>query len=473
MNVPPVWFTFLSLLWVPAALAQTPAPSPADLEGDIVNSTTGAPISGARIKLERSPAEPTYTRADAHGHFRFGNLAPGIYTLSAGSPGFLKSSTAYVDLTIFRPDGGNGVVRGVISPVGYASAVPAAAITKSTDSSGTQHAKATVPLLAYGVITGKVTDSYGVPLADTTVEVLAKAPALANASTSPPARPMQVRTNDKGEFRAASLEPGSYYVVAKSGGMATWESSYRITYHGGATDLAAGKPLAVGAGEQVRGDISLVRKSGVHVAGRLIKPPGVEGSDGPMVSTNVGLVPEQSPLINSNDPFTYGRDDYRLDDVLPGRYLLMALSRDTSTDPFGGNGKELFGLMRPIQVGESDMDNFDLTLAPLRDISGTVTYREGCRSAPLHITAQNRRGLGWRQPEAISDADGKFVLHGLATGRYYFSIFQEAGSGRAMPPVISIQHGARDVLKDGFESPYAGDEPMRITVGCENPGWPQ
>ena len=473
MNVRPVWFTSLSLLWLSATLAQAPASLPADLEGDVVDSTTGAPIGGARIKLERSPAEPTYTRADAHGHFRFDNLDPGVYTLSAGSPGFLKSSTAYVNLADPRPDPGNSVVRGVIRPVGYASAVPAPAIAKSTDSSGTQHAKATVPLLAYGVITGKVTDSYGVPLADTTVEVLAKAPALANASTSPPARPMQVRTNDKGEFRAASLEPGSYYVVAKSGGMATWESSYRITYHGGATDLAAGKPLAVGAGEQVRGDISLVRKSGVHVAGRLIKPPGVEGSDGPMVSTNVGLVPEQSPLINSNDPFTYGRDDYRLDDVLPGRYLLMALSRDTSTDPFGGNGKELFGLMRPIQVGESDMDNFDLTLAPLRDISGTVTYREGCRSAPLHITAQNRRGLGWRQPEAISDADGKFVLHGLATGRYYFSIFQEAGSGRAMPPVISIQHGARDVLKDGFESPYAGDEPMRITVGCENPGWPQ
>src|ERR1017187_3186553 len=184
MNVRPVWFTFLSLLWLPAILAQAPAPSPADLEGDVVNSTTGAPIAGARIKLERSAAEPIYTRADAHGHFRFGNLDPGLYTLSAGSPGFLKSSTAYVGLTDSRPDGGNGVVRKFISPPGYVSAVPAAAITKSTDSSGTQHAKATVPLLAYGVITGKVTDPYGVPLADTAVEVLAKAPVPASGSTS-------------------------------------------------------------------------------------------------------------------------------------------------------------------------------------------------------------------------------------------------------------------------------------------------
>src|ERR1019366_824833 len=172
MNVGPVWFTFLSLLWLPATLAQIPTPLPADLEGDVVNSTTGAPISGARIKLERSAAEPTYTRADAHGHFRFGNLDPGVYTLSAGSPGYLKSATAYVDLTPSRPDGGSGVFRKFISPVGYASAVPAAAIAKSTDSSGTQHATATVPLLAYGVISGKVTDPYGVPLADTTVEVL-------------------------------------------------------------------------------------------------------------------------------------------------------------------------------------------------------------------------------------------------------------------------------------------------------------
>src|ERR1022692_2868139 len=190
MNVRPVWFTFLSLLWLPATLARTPVSLPADLEGDIVNSTTGAPIAGARIKLERSAAEPTYTRADAHGHFRFGNLDPGIYTLSAGSPGFLKSSTAYVDLTASRPGGGNGVMRSFIQ-VGYGSAVHAATITNSTDSSGAQHAKATVPLLAYGVITGKVTDSYGVPLAETTVEVLAKAPVPANGSTSPPAHALQ------------------------------------------------------------------------------------------------------------------------------------------------------------------------------------------------------------------------------------------------------------------------------------------
>jgi hypothetical protein len=331
-----------------------------------------------------------------------------------------------------------------------------------------------VPLLAYGVITGRVTDPYGVPLAETTVEILAKAPVPANGSTSPPARSMQVRTNDKGEFRAASLEPGSYYVVAnKSNAMAPWESSYRITYYGGAIDLAAAKPITVGAGEQVRGDILLVCKSGVHIAGRFIKPPGVEGSDGPMVYTDVALVPEQSPLLNAHGPFANSRDNYRLDDVLPGRYTLMALSRAASTDPFGANPKELFGLIRPIEVGDRDVDNFDLTLAPLRDISGTVTYREGCAPAPLQITALHRGPLGWRQSEAISDANGKFVLRGLSTGRYNLSILAEAGPGRIMPPVISIRHGARDVLKDGFESPYAGDEPIGITVGCQNPGRPQ
>jgi hypothetical protein len=285
---------------------------------------------------------------------------------------------------------------------------------------------------------------------------------------------MQVRTNDKGEFRAASLEPGSYYVVVnKSNGMATWESSYRITYHGGATDLAAAKPLTVGAGEQVRGDVSLVRKSGVHVAGRLIKPSGIEGPAGPVVFTEIALVPEQNSLPNANGPFTHGRDDYRLDDVLPGRYVLMALSREASSDPFGGNQKELFGLIRPIEVGDGGVDNFDLALAPLRDISGTVTFRQGCTPGPLHITAQNRGPLGWRQPEATSDADGRFVLHGLSTGRYNLSIFADAGPGRIMPPVISIRHGARDVVKEGFESPFAGDEPISITVGCQNPGRPQ
>jgi hypothetical protein len=446
------------------------APAKADLEGDVVNSTTGALIAGARIKLEPSQDDPIFTRADVDGHFRFANLDPGTYRLSAGSPGFLNSGPASVDLTVPRPDGLSGRIRGVAYSV---AGLPAATIKETSGPDGVQHATATVPLIAGAVITGRIADPYGVPMAETTVEVLAKDLSAAGGSSSPIRHQEQVRTNDKGEFRVARLLPGTYYlVVNKSGGLAAWESSYRITYYGGATDLGAAKPLVVAAGEQVHADLQIVRAAGVRLAGRLIKPPSVDLSAASMVYTNVALVPAQNRLLNPNGPFTTGRDDYRLNDVLPGKYVLMALSADASTDPFGGNQKPLFGLIRQIEVGDRDMDNFDLTLQPLRDVAGTVSFQEGCSPAPMHITAYSDSPLAGVQPEATSGVDGKFVLRGLSTARYTLSIHLESSRG-VIVPVASIQQGDRNVLKDGLESPFTGDEPLRITIGCQNRGRPR
>jgi hypothetical protein len=467
MSIRPLWFTLLLLPCLPVIHAQ--APAKADLEGDVVNSTSGAPIAGARIKLEPSQDEPIFARADVNGHFRFADLDPGTYRLSARSPGFLNSGPAFVNLTAPRQGGLGGGIREVAYP---AARLPAATITKSTGPDGVQHAKATVPLLAGAVIAGRVTDPFGVPLAETTVEVLAKDLSARDGSASPIGHQEQVRTNDKGEFRVVHLVPGTYYLVVNKSGLAQWESSYRITYYGGATDLGAAKPLVVAPGEQVRADLQIVRQAGVRVAGRLIKPPGVDLSAGSMVYTNVTLVPAQNRLLNPNGPFTTGREDYRFNDVLPGKYVLMALSADASTDPFGGNQKPLFGLIRQIEVGDRDMDDFDLALQPLRDIAGTVIFQEGCRPAPMHISAYSNSPLGRRPPEATSGADGKFVLRGLSTARYTLSIYLESSRGVSVP-VVSIQQGDRNVLKDGLESPFTGDEPLLVTVGCRNLGRPR
>jgi hypothetical protein len=71
--------------------AQTPADTRAILEGDVVNSVTGAPSAAARIQVDPpQPAEPLYVRSDAKGHFLFDNLSPAFYRVSVEAPGFLK-----------------------------------------------------------------------------------------------------------------------------------------------------------------------------------------------------------------------------------------------------------------------------------------------------------------------------------------------------------------------------------------------
>jgi hypothetical protein len=62
----------------------------------VVNSATGAPIAGARVKLavSNSHSDPLYTKTDDQGHFSFAHLSRGDFQLSAGRPGFMLTGEA-------------------------------------------------------------------------------------------------------------------------------------------------------------------------------------------------------------------------------------------------------------------------------------------------------------------------------------------------------------------------------------------
>jgi hypothetical protein len=261
-------------------------------------------------------------------------------------------------------------------------------------------------------------------------------------------------------------------VANRTGSLGIWESSYRITYYPRALDLASAKPLELAAGEQARADIKIARQNGIHIAGRLVKPAGPEYPSGPLLYTNIALVPETNYLTNANGPFTTGGDDYEFHDVLPGKYTLMALTRDASTDPLGGNQKLVFGLTQPFEAGDRDMSGVDLVLQPLRDLAGAVSFPEGCTPFPVRINANAFSALAPGQVETVSGADGKFVLHGLVPGKYTVRVYSGAEPSNGYQPVrvASMRLGDRDVVRDGFESPVSGDQPLRIEVACRNSG---
>ena len=56
------------------------------------------------------------------------------------------------------------------------------------------------------------------------------------------------------------------------------------------------------------------------------------------------------------------------------------------------------------------------------------------------------------------------VLHRLAPGRY--KVFVAAAEPGHYVNVESLRLAGRDVLKDGFESPVTGNEPLEIGVVC-------
>jgi hypothetical protein len=419
------------LLLLPLAQiqAQAPAPPSAVLDGVVVDAATGAPLSRARVRLDRRNNELLYAQTDERGRFSFRSLAPGRYFVKAESPGFLVEREMPVDL----------------------------------ERSAARELK--IALTAYAVITGKVTDHHGLAMANCDIEILRKAPP-GVVGTRPMASPLRARTDDRGEFRAPRLGAGTYYVAAvKLGSRKNWEPSQRTTYYPNATELSSAKPLELAAGQTVRADIQIVRRAGVRISGRILKPPDPSG---PLVFTQVMLMLQGSPLVNPDAPFAFGKDEYELNDVMPGKYTLSAVTYDASTGRISGNHKALFGTLRDIEVGEGDMDGQDLTLDPLRDLSGTVTFRGACTPAPVLVRLTGSR-LG-RNPEAISGADGRFVLSGLTPARFALYTETRGGSGLPWTKVVSAHLGDRDVLKSGLEIPCGGDETLRIELECAHSG---
>jgi hypothetical protein len=450
--------------------AQTPNPPNIILEGDVTDATTGTPIAGARIKLETFQAEPFYAKADAKGHFVFQGLSATNYYLAAESPG-------YLEVTNRRADFSARFARGNADPNTCVIQPGSSGIAKTTDADGTVHGKTPVSLVKAAAIAGRVTDPDGLPMENARIEILRKVPAK-SPMAGPAPQPLPDgqnaivylyggQTNDKGEFRSGQMEAGAYYVRVNSSGGGAWDSSYRSTYYPRAVDLAGAKPLEIAVGQQARADIQIARLAGVRVSGRLIATDGDVSVSRRARITNLALVPEDSTGY-ANGPFTSGRESYSFEDVLPGRYTLLAVTFDAGGDPFGGNRKPVLGMKRSIEIGDQEMDGVDLTLQPLADLSGTVTFQEGCAAVPVHVATWPQGPIGFGRLEAITAPDGSFVLPELAPGRFRVNV---SSPGQRVS-VTSMKLGDRDVMKDGIDSPVQGGEPLRIEVGC-NPGGPR
>ena len=476
------------LLVFPTCLsAQTRSDSRAVLEIDVVNATTNSPIPGARLQWSSGQDESTYARTDRQGHFLANNVKPGIYGLVVQSQGFFESRGPSIDLRVAQPPANRGTPGGGFTSVVYSTSQrPAPKFARSVDADGALHGKVTVPLLAYAVITGKVTDPSGMPMTNCSIELLKKnpnpPPGTPGFSPSLPAGDGVITSananasaDDRGEYRIASLEPGTYWLVVNKGSSAVrpWETSSRITYFPAATDVDAAKPIELAAVQTFQANIQIVRQAGVRVAGKLIRPPGAPDSvmtlpgnlSHSMLYTNITLVPRRNALLNANRPFTTGQEDYEFPDVLPGQYTLIALTRDAATDLTGQAQKAVFGLTQEVEVGERAMPGFDLALQPLRDLAGAVSFGEGCKPVPLEIATTGFNQVGGGRGTAVSGADGRFVLTGMLSGHFGLSASWRASPGPGAR-VSSIRLGNRDVQKDGFDSPYSGDDTLRIAIAC-------
>lgn len=475
---PPLLFLLLSPSLLPGQTAVRPT---VHFSGQVVNDKTGTPIAGVQVRIvapSQSPQSTSdgalYTKADAQGRFTFSDLPASRYMVTVRAPGF-----DVPDRARFREPGFDIDLspssQPAARPQGIAPPPPPQCFTCLTNvqmslaADGALHASTVIRLTPVIVISGRVTDPDGIPLPEIPVvafpaSAIAAADGVADLSKSATAY-----TNDLGEFRIAHLEPGSYYVTASQASGRLWQSTYHSTSYPHAIEISAATPLVLDAGQQVRADIQIARQSGSLLSGRISLPAGSPRAPNSFLFTSISLKPVPKQVPNASDAYTYSSGGrFAIEDVLPGTYILTAMTLERSyEDPVGMFNEPRFGLSRQITITAGEAPVFDLELLPLREIPGDLSFAPGCHRVPMSLMAEKANGVLTAFP--VDPADGRFVLTRLRPGVVHVSAVPESGSGLNIS-LTSIRLGDREVLRTGFDYPLQGDQRLHVTVGCGDGG---
>ena len=331
----------------PAAEAQKPQ-EPATVEGQVLNAATGEPLKRASVTLRRSSSSETsgaprgYTAmTDASGRFAIAGAVPGEYRLSARRNGFVDAD--------------------------YGSRDYLRAGATVTLKPGQRMGDVVFQMTPHGVITGRVVDEDGEPVAGVRMQAL--------RNRYPQGRRQLVEygeggTNDIGEYRIAGLPPGRYYISASprrnyDRGMqaagAQPEEEYATTFFPGTSDAAAAAAVDMAAGSQLRGlDLTLRRHRTVYVRGRVT---GFQSSGRQRVM--LFLRPRGAAAPSMNRPGNVDSNgNFEFRGVAPGSYMLVAAV------PERGRGGLTARL--PVEVGNASLENIGLALNPPLNVAGRV-----------------------------------------------------------------------------------------------------
>jgi len=423
------------------------------IEGEVINDLNELSIPGARVVISSNPSNKFTTVCDSQGHFRFEGLQPKQYWLRAEKPGFMMPGDGPS-----RWGGGTSVRL----------------------TSGQSPGEVKIRLTPVGIISGKITDPSGLAVADSEVEVVQTILIDEKQGGFPPVlerrlsdgkhrleRVGSVRTNDLGDYRLSPLQAGVYFVSAQpSRDFQDSDKTCRNTYYPRSLDLASATPVNLAAGQEAHINIQIISQPGVRVRGRAIRPNGHEIGQARYEYTYVRLSPHYGDSSNTGSvSATIREEGFELTDVMPGKYVLEALTsaRDDPGDP--RTQKEVLAAWQMIEVGPSDMDGIVIQLQPLREIRGRVKFEENCEPVPVTVRVFGSSRTTRSQIDAKRNADGSFLLSGLVPGRYNLTIQPERRTTDFFIASSALL-GSADVLKDGFEVSGEIKDALLITMSC-------
>jgi protocatechuate 3,4-dioxygenase beta subunit len=406
---------------------------------------SGAPLRRARVWLlntnDVDGGGRRGTITDEQGRFAFRSLPAGRFLVMAEKPPYVDGAAGA------RTPGGPGV------PI----ALTAGEAISTID----------LRLTPGAVVTGRVLDTYGAPVAGVGIELATRR--IVDGQSVLRVR-TRMTTNDLGEYRFFGLRPGRYAVVARppagsgsgrltSAAEVQWAQrltgsfgtssapasarpvAYAPVAYPGVTDFDDAADVTVGAGEERAGiDIPLQYVSTASIAGVVVGPDGQP-------------VPNARVRRGTSKAQTDAEGRFSLSGQQPGRYVLVAEATGASGPLFATATGTLDG---------SDVSDVALRLQPGGTVKGRLVMDARAGGAPLDpkrlaLRLQPVPASGTAAPFVSAlDAEGRFHWTGVPPGSYRLesSIAEATGGGAWV--VRSATVGGRDVLDAPFTMDPAG-----------------
>jgi protocatechuate 3,4-dioxygenase beta subunit len=374
-----------SLAAAAVVVAQAPPPAPTGLiAGQVVDADGGRGVGESVVTLTAAsatgtPASPAAREArkvitDAAGRFAFTGLEKGRYSVTAVKFGYVRGNH------------GTLVPRGPGAPIDLEDA------ERLTD--------ARILVWKHAVITGRVTDEGGEPVVGVEVKAMRRAVVAGNAGFSDAA---SGTTDDRGIYRLASLEPGSYLVAVPSSSSTIPAAMVEAYFRASGAERAE-------------------MQSAIFGVTNSISSPGSPSNQ--QMGDQILLVGGRSPM-----PPLAGPDGSMA--VYPATYHPQA------TQP--GEATAIALTAGAVRAG------VDFTLRPVAAVrvSGRLESAGGpVGLAPVHLVASSSERLAGRVAvaSAVADASGAFTLIGVPPGSYTLRVVRlPVAEPRPSPAAVVVQ----------------------------------
>ncbi len=406
-------------------------------------ATTGAGVSG--VVHAGSSGEPAarvmvliagtnvgvlrVTTTDGTGHFSFMGLPAGRFLLGAGKPAYLAA--LYGAGRAGRPG----------------AEITLLANRKLTD--------VTLELSKGAVISGRVLDAQGQPIAGQRVRVLPRRDVGDEVSLGGDAGdPSGIVTDDRGMYRVFNLVPGDYVVSVQPRGLPAVPFTYSVTYFPAAERPVDAETIHLAAGEERTG---IDMKTNVEPFGRL--EGTVTGAAGPSANILIALRPSNQnaygTIVNAPTVRPGADGHFVFGNVLPGTYDVTARTLPPPGPPPAPGAEPFAPRWAVAHVNVTAAPGAPLTLAlePSLSISGRLAF-EGLKVPPddvnYRVGVRPTPGSGVpNAPETVlMEKDGRFTLSHLTPGRYRLFVNVPLNNVTQVPdwfPRSAMVNG-RDVL---------------------------